>query len=147
MIEIKRKKNKMKKIIILSLFLILTYPNVSFAADCSEFQILSHKWNMCKFKGIKKPKFGGTKDEKKESSGLLKKLKSKSLWGMIKSEENKNEEKLKQDEEERLKQEAEQKLLAQKKAEEEIITEEATESGNKKSLWGMLKVIVKGNKD
>ena len=56
MIEIKRKKNKMKKIFILSLFLILAYPNISFAADCSEFQILSHKWNMCKFKGVKKTK-------------------------------------------------------------------------------------------
>ena len=145
MIEIKRKKNKMKKIIILSLFLILIYPNISFAADCSEFQILSHKWNMCKFKGIKKPKFGGTNDKKKESSGLLKKLKSKSLWGMIKGEEN--EEKLIQDEEERSKQEEEQKLLAQKKAEKEIKAEEPTESGNKKSLWGMLKGIVKGKKD
>ena len=61
MIEIKRKKNKMKKIIILSLFFIFTHSNISFAADCSEFQILSHKWNMCKIKGIKKPKFNKSK--------------------------------------------------------------------------------------
>ena len=144
MIEIKRKKNKMKKIFILSLFLILAYPNISFAADCSEFQILSHKWNMCKLKGVK-PKFSGTKDEKKENSSLLKKLKSKSLWGMIKGEEN--EEKLIQDEEERSKQEEEQKLLAQKEAEKEIKVEEEAKSENKKSLWGMVKGLMKGKKD
>ena len=145
MIEVKRKRNKMKKIFILSLFLILVYPNKSFAADCSEFQILSHKWNMCKLKGIKKPKFGETKDEKKESSGLLKKLKSKSLWGMIKGEENKDGEKLKQDEEERLKHEEEQKLLAQKKVKKEA--KEAAKSENKKSLWGMVKGLMKEKKD
>ena len=90
MIEIKKKKNKMKKIIILSLFFIFTQSNISFAADCSEFQVLSHKWNMCKIKGIKKPKFNKSKNEKKESSGIFKRLKSKTLWGMIKGEENKD---------------------------------------------------------
>ena len=146
MIEIKRKKNKMKKILILSLFLILAYPNISFAADCSEFQILSHKWNMCKIKGIKKPKFNKSKDEKKKNS-IFKRLQSKSLWGIIKGEENKDEEKLTQEEEERLKKEKKQKLLAQKKAEEKIKAEEATNSKNKKSLWGMVKGIIKSNKD
>ena len=81
MIEIKVKKNKMKKIFILSLFFIFTDSNISFAADCSEFQILSHKWNMCKIKGIKKPKFDKSKDEKKENSSIFKRL-NQNLYGV-----------------------------------------------------------------
>ena len=87
-------------------------------------------------------------DEKKSKiSNLIKRLKSKSLWGMIKGEENSDEEKLKQEEEERLKKEEEQRLLAQKKSEEKIKAEEATKSKNKKTLWGMIKGIFKSNND
>ena len=87
-------------------------------------------------------------DEKKSKiSNLIKRLKSKSLWSMIKGEENSDEEKLKQEEEERLKKDEEQKLLAQKKSEEKIKAEEADKSENKKSLWGMIKGLMKRKKD
>ena len=84
----------------------------------------------------------GKESEKKED-----KPKRKSLWSMIKGEENSDEEKLKQEEEERLKKEEEQRLLAQKKSEEKIKAEEVAKSENKKSLWGMIKGLMKGKKD
>ena len=83
----------------------------------------------------------------KESGNKEDKPKRKSLWSMIKGEENSDEEKLKQEEEERLKKDEEQKLLAQKKSEEKIKAEEVAKSENKKSLWGMIKGLMKGKKD
>jgi NCAIR mutase (PurE)-related protein len=87
--------------------------------------------------------------DKKESkiSKLMKRLKSKNLWSMITGEENSDEEKLKQEEKERLKKEEEQRLLAQKKSEEKIKAEEVAKSENKKSLWSMIKSLMKGKKD
>ena len=58
-----------------------------------------------------------------------------------------DEGKLKQEEEKRLKKEEEQRLLAQKKSEEKIKAEEVAKSENKKSLWGMIKGMMKGKKD
>ena len=66
---------------------------------------------------------------------------------MIKGEENIDEEKLKQKEEESLKKEEEQRLLTQKKSEEKIEAEEVAKSENKKSLWVMIKSLMKGKKD
>ena len=87
-------------------------------------------------------------DEKKSKiSNLIKRLKSKSLWSMIKGEENSDEEKLKQEEKERLKKEEEQRLLAQKKPEEKIKADEVAKSENKKSLWSMIKSLMKGKKN
>ena len=83
----------------------------------------------------------------KESGKKEDKPKRKSLWSMIKGEENSDEEKLKQKEEERLKKDEEQRLLAQKKSEEKIKAEEADKSENKKSLWGMIKGLMKRKKD
>ena len=82
----------------------------------------------------------------KESGKKEDKPKRKSLWSMIKGEKNSDEEKLKQ-EEERLKKEEEQRLLAQKKSEEKIKTEEVAKSENKKSLLGMIKGLMKRKKD
>ena len=82
----------------------------------------------------------------KESGKKEDKPKRKSLWSMIKGEKNSDEEKLKQ-EEERLKKEEEQRLLAQKKSEEKIKSEEVAKSENNKSLWGMIKGLMKGKKD
>ena len=76
----------------------------------------------------------------KESGKKEDKPKRKSLWSMIKGEGNSEEEKLKHEEEE-------QRLLAQKKSEEKIKTEEVAKSENKKSLWGMIKGMMKGKKD
>ena len=87
--------------------------------------------------------------DKKESktSKLMKRLKSKNLWSMITGEENSDEEKLKQEEKERLKKEEEQRLLAQKKPEEKIKADEVAKSENKKSLWSMIKSLMKGKKN
>ena len=83
----------------------------------------------------------------KESKKKEDKPKRKSLWSMIKGEKNSDEDKLKQEEEERLKKEEEQILLAQKKSEEKIKSEEVAKSENNKSLWGMIKGLMKGKKD
>ena len=83
----------------------------------------------------------------KESGKKEDKPKRKSLWSMIKGEKNSDEDKLKQEEEERLKKEKEQRLLAQKKSEEKIKSEEVAKSENNKSLWGMIKGLMKGKKD
>jgi hypothetical protein len=83
----------------------------------------------------------------KESAKKEDKPKKKSLWSMIKGEENIDEEKLKQKEEESLKKEEEQRLLTQKKSEEKIEAEEVAKSENKKSLWVMIKSLMKGKKD
>ena len=83
----------------------------------------------------------------KESGKKEDKPKRESLWSMIKGEENSDEEKLKQEEEVRLKKEEEQRLLAQKKSEEKIKDEEVAKSENKKSLWGMIKGMMKEKKD
>ena len=83
----------------------------------------------------------------KESGKKEDKPKRKSLWSMIKGEENSDEEKSKQEEEERLKKEEEQRLLAQKESEEKIKAEEVDKSENKKSLWSMIKSLMKGKKD
>ena len=83
----------------------------------------------------------------KESAKKEDKPKKKSLWSMIKGEENIDEEKLKQKEEESLKKEEEQRLLTQKKSEEKINAEEVAKSENKKSLWSMIKDLMKGKKD
>jgi hypothetical protein len=83
----------------------------------------------------------------KESGKKEDKPKRKSLWSMIKGEKNSDEDKLKQEEEERLKKEEEQILLAQKKSEEKIKSEEVAKSENNKSLWGMIKGLMKGKKD
>ena len=93
----------MKKIFVFVLFLLFTSTNYSFGADCSEFKTLSHKWNLCKFGKIKgKVSNSGTEIETQtqakddnQSEGFLsklksktKKLKSKSLWGIVKGEQN-----------------------------------------------------------
>ena len=83
----------------------------------------------------------------KESGKKEDKPKRKSLWSMIKGEINSNEDKFKQEEDERLKKEDEQILLAQKKSEEKIKSEEVAKSENNKSLWGMIKGLMKGKKD
>ena len=79
--------------------------------------------------------------KKSKTSDLLKRLKSKTLWSMITGKESGKKE------EERLKKEEEQKLLAQKKSEEKIKSEEVAKSGNNKSLWSMIKGLMKGKKD
>ena len=81
-------------------------------------------------------------DKKKSKfSNLMKRLKSKNLWSMITGKESGKKE------EERLKKEEEQRLLAQKKSEEKIKSEEVAKSGNNKSLWSMIKGLMKGKKD
>ena len=54
----------MKKIFIFFLFLILTYSNASFAADCSDYSVFSHKWNMCKLGKLKMPSIKKSETEK-----------------------------------------------------------------------------------
>ena len=120
MINLKEKKNKMKKIFILSLFLMLFYSNTSFAVDCSDFPVFPHKWNMCKMGKLKMPKIGKSETEtttetssetstetssetttetsseeetllsktKSKTSGVVKRLKSKTLWSMITGKES-----------------------------------------------------------
>ena len=110
----------MKKIFILFIFVILTYSNVSFAADCSDYTVFSHKWNMCKMGKLKMPKIGKSETEtttetssetttetssetttetsseedtllsktKSKTSGVVKRLKSKTLWSMITGKES-----------------------------------------------------------
>ena len=110
----------MKKIFILFIFVILTYSNVSFAADCSDYTVFSHKWNMCKMGKLKMPKIGKSETEtttetssktttetssetttetsseeqtllsktKSKTSGVVKRLKSKTIWSMITGKES-----------------------------------------------------------
>ena len=102
----------MKKIFILSLFLMLFYSNTSFAVDCSDFPVFSHKWNMCKMGKLKMPKIGKSETEtttetssetttetsseeetllsktKSKTTDVVKRLKSKTLWSMITGEES-----------------------------------------------------------
>ena len=112
----------MKKIFVLFTFLILTYSNTSFAADCSDYSVFSHKWNMCKLGKLKMPSIKksetdtasqtetstntssetttGTSSEeqtllsktKSKTSGVVKRLKSKTLWSMITGKESEKEE-------------------------------------------------------
>ena len=102
----------------------LTYSNVSFAADCSDYSVFSHKWNMCKLGKLKMPSIkksetektaetssetttetsSGTTTEtsseeetllsktKSKTSGVVKRLKSKTLWDMITGKESVKEE-------------------------------------------------------
>ena len=58
----------MKKIFILSSFLMLFYSNISFAVDCSDFSIFSHKWNMCKMGKLDMPEIGKSETETETSS-------------------------------------------------------------------------------
>tara|TARA_B100001964_G_scaffold53986_1_gene61135 strand:- start:141 stop:542 length:402 start_codon:yes stop_codon:yes gene_type:complete len=112
MINLKGKKNKMKKIFILSSFLVLFYSSISFAVDCSDYSVFSHKWNMCKMGKLKIPKIGKSKTEtttktsseattetsseeqtllgktKSKTTGVVKRLKSKTLWSMITGKES-----------------------------------------------------------
>ena len=116
MINLKGKKNKMKKIFILSSFLVLFYSSISFAVDCSDYSVFSHKWNMCKMGKLKIPKIGKSKTEtttktsseattetsseeqtllgktKSKTTGVVKRLKSKTLWSMITGKESGKEE-------------------------------------------------------
>ncbi len=102
----------MKKIFILSSFLVLFYSSISFAVDCSDYSVFSHKWNMCKMGKLKIPKIGKSKTEtttktsseattetsseeqtllgktKSKTTGVVKRLKSKTLWSMITGEES-----------------------------------------------------------
>jgi len=98
----------MKKIFILFIFVILTYSNVSFAADCSDYTVFSHKWNMCKMGKLKMPSIKKSETEtttetssetsseeqtlssktKSKTSGVVKRLKSKTLWSMITGKES-----------------------------------------------------------
>ena len=102
----------MKKIFILFIFVILTYSNVSFAADCSDYSVFSHKWNMCKLGKLKMPSIKKSETEKtaetssetttetsseeetllsktkSKTSGVVKRLKSKTLWSMITGKES-----------------------------------------------------------
>jgi len=102
----------MKKIFILSLFLMLFYSNTSFAVDCSDFPVFSHKWNMCKMGKLKMPKIGKSETEtttetssetttetsseeetllsktKSKTTDVVKRLKSKTLWSMITGKES-----------------------------------------------------------
>ena len=102
----------MKKIFILSLFLMLFYSNTSFAVDCSDFPVFSHKWNMCKMGKLKMPKIGKSETEtttetssetttetsseeetllsktKSKTTDVAKRLKSKTLWSMITGKES-----------------------------------------------------------
>ena len=105
----------MKKIFILFIFVILTYSNVSFAADCSDYTVFSHKWNMCKMGKLKMPKIGKSETEtttetsstsseattessseeqtllsktKSKTTDVVKRLKSKTLWSMITGKES-----------------------------------------------------------
>ena len=106
----------MKKIFILSLFLMLFYSNTSFAVDCSDFPVFSHKWNMCKMGKLKMPKIGKSETEtttetssetttetsseeetllsktKSKTTDVVKRLKSKTLWSMITGKESGKEE-------------------------------------------------------
>ena len=124
MINLKGKKNKMKKIFILSSFLVLFYSSISFAVDCSDYSVFSHKWIMCKMGKLKIPKIGKSKTEtttktsseattetsseattetsseeqtllgktKSKTTGVVKRLKSKTLWSMITGKESGKEE-------------------------------------------------------
>ena len=98
----------MKKIFILFIFVILTYSNVSFAADCSDYTVFSHKWNMCKMGKLKMPSIKKSETEtttetsseeetllsktKSKTSGAVKRLKSKTLWSLITGKESGKEE-------------------------------------------------------
>ena len=98
----------------------LFYSNTSFAVDCSDFSVFSHKWNMCKMGKLKMPKIGKSETEttteisseattetssetstetsseeqtllsktKSKTSGVVKRLKSKTLWSMITGKES-----------------------------------------------------------
>ena len=116
MINLKEKKNKMKKIFILSSFLVLFYSSISFAVDCSDYSVFSHKWNMCKMGKLKMPKIGKSETEtttetssetttetsseeetllsktKSKTTDVVKRLKSKTLWSMITGKESGKEE-------------------------------------------------------
>ena len=106
----------MKKIFVLIVFVTLTYSNISFAADCSDYSVFSHKWNMCKMGKLKMPKIGKSETEtttetsseattetsseeqsllsktKSKTSGVVKRLKSKTLWSLITGKESGKEE-------------------------------------------------------
>jgi len=90
----------------------LFYSNTSFAVDCSDFPVFSHKWNMCKMGKLKMPKIGKSETEtttetssetttetsseeetllsktKSKTTDVVKRLKSKTLWSMITGEES-----------------------------------------------------------
>jgi len=110
----------MKKIFVLLIFVTLTYSNMSFAADCSDYSVFSHKWNMCKLGKLKVPSIKKSETEKtmetssetsletssetatetsseeetllsktkSKTSGVVKRLKSKTLWSMITGKES-----------------------------------------------------------
>ena len=114
----------MKKIFVLLIFVTLTYSNMSFAADCSDYSVFSHKWNMCKLGKLKVPSIKKSETEKtmetssetsletssetatetsseeetllsktkSKTSGVVKRLKSKTLWSMITGKESGKEE-------------------------------------------------------
>ena len=106
----------MKKIFVLIVFVTLTYSNISFAADCSDYSVFSHKWNMCKMGKLKMPSMKKSDTEKTsetssetttetssqeetllsktktKTSGVVKRLKSKTLWSMITGKESGKEE-------------------------------------------------------
>ena len=116
MINLKEKKNKMKKIFVFLIFITLTYSNISFAADCSDYSVFSHKWNMCKMGKLKMPSIKKSETEtttetssetttetsseeqtllsktKSKTTGVVKRLKSKTLWSMITGKESGKEE-------------------------------------------------------
>ena len=106
----------MKKIFVLLIFVTLTYSNMSFAADCSDYSVFSHKWNMCKLGKLKMPSIKKSETEKtaetssetttetsseeetllsktkSKTSSVVKRLKSKTLWDMITGKESVKEE-------------------------------------------------------
>ena len=105
----------MKKIFVLLIFVTLTYSNMSFAADCSDYSVFSHKWNMCKMGKLKMPSIKKSTTEtttetssettteasseeqtllsktKSKTSGVVKRLQSKTLWSMITGKESEKE--------------------------------------------------------
>ena len=106
----------MKKIFVLLIFVTLTYSNMSFAADCSDYSVFSHKWNMCKMGKLKMPSMKKSDTEKtaetssetttensseeetllsktkSKTSDVAKRLKSKTLWSLITGKESKKKE-------------------------------------------------------
>ena len=58
----------------------ITFPTITKAKDCSEYRVLSHKWNACQL-GSDKHESGSTSSSEKKST----KDKSNSIWEKIKN--------------------------------------------------------------
>ena len=121
----------------------LFYSNTSFAVDCSDFPVFSHKWNMCKMGKLKMPKIGKSETEtttetssetstetssetttetSSEEETLLSKTKSKTS-GVVKRLKSKNL----------------WSMITGKESGKESETDE--QEPKRKSLWSMIKGI------